>query len=81
MQLRFLQIRKDSEKLNISKEKILNEKKLAKEKLDIIIKYINNKKKCRSQNILKYFGEEIHERCNICDNCIAEKKKNLKDLK
>lgn len=81
MQLRFLQNRKDSEKLNISKEKILNEKKLAKEKLDIIIKYINNKKKCRSQNILKYFDEEIHERCNICDNCIAEKKKNLKDLK
>ncbi len=81
MQLRFLQNRKDSEKLNISKEKILNEKKLAKEKLDIIIKYINNKKKCRSQNILKYFDEEIHERCNICDNCVAEKKKNLKDLK
>ena len=81
MQLRFLQNRKDSEKLNISKEKILNEKKLAKEKLDIIIKYINNKNKCRSQNILKYFDEELHERCNICDNCIAEKKKNLKDLK
>ena len=81
MQLRFLQNRKDSEKLNISKEKILIQKKLAKEKLDIIIKYINNKKKCRSQNILKYFDEEIHERCNICDNCIAEKKKNLKDLK
>ncbi len=81
MQLRFLQNRKDSEKLNISKEKILNKKKLAKEKLDIIIKYINNNKKCRSQNILKYFGEEIHERCNICDNCIAEKKKNLKDVK
>ena len=81
MQLRFLQNRKDSEKLNISKEKILNKKKLAKEKLDIIIKYINNNKKCRSQNILKYFGEEIHERCNICDNCIAEKKKNLKDIK
>ena len=81
MQLRFLQNRKDSEKLNISKEKILIQKKLAKEKLDIIIKYINNKKKCRSQNILKYFDEEIHEKCNICDNCIAKKKKNLKDFK
>ena len=76
MQLRFIQNRKDSEKLNISKEKILNEKKLAKEKLDIMIKYINNKNKCRSQNILKYFNEEVHERCNICDNCIAQKKKN-----
>jgi ATP-dependent DNA helicase RecQ len=80
MQLRFLQNRKDSEKLNISKEKILNEKKLAKEKLDIVIKYINNKNICRSQNILKYFNEEIHERCNICDNCIAQKKKNLNDV-
>ena len=80
MQLRFLQNRKDSEKLNISKEKILNEKKLAKEKLDIIIKYINNKNKCRSQNILKYFNEETHEKCNICDNCIAQKKKNLNDI-
>jgi ATP-dependent DNA helicase RecQ len=80
MQLRFLQNRKDSEKLNISKEKILNEKKLAKEKLDIVIKYINNKNICRSQNILKYFNEEVHERCNICDNCIAQKKKNLNDV-
>lgn len=80
MQLRFLQNRKDSEKLNISKEKTLNEKKLAKEKLDIVIKYINNKNICRSQNILKYFNEEIHERCNICDNCIAQKKKNLNDV-
>ena len=80
MQLRFLQNRKDSEKLNISKEKILNDKKLAKEKLDIMIKYINNKNKCRSQNILKYFNEEVHERCNICDNCIAQKKKNLNDI-
>ena len=80
MQLRFLQNRKDSEKLNISKEKILNKKELAEEKLDIIIKYINNKNKCRSQNILKYFNEEIHERCNICDNCIAQKKKNLNDV-
>jgi ATP-dependent DNA helicase RecQ len=75
MQLRFLQNRKDSEKLNISKEKILNEKKLAKEKLDIMIKYINNKNKCRSQNILKHFNEEVYEICNICDNCIAQKKK------
>ena len=75
MQLRFLQNRKDSEKLNISKEKILNEKKLAKEKLDIMIKYINNKNKCRSQNILKHFNEEVNEICNICDNCIAQKKK------
>ena len=80
MQLRFLQNRKDSEKLNISKEKILNKKKLAEEKLDIMIKYINNKNKCRSQNILKYFNEEVHERCNICDNCIAQKKKNLNDI-
>ena len=75
MQLRFLQNRKDSEKLNISKEKILNKKELAEEKLDIIIKYINNKNKCRSQNILKYFNEEVNERCNICDNCITQKKK------
>lgn len=81
MQLRFLQNRKDSEKLNISKKKILNEKKLAKEKLDFVIKYINNKNICRSQNILKYFNEEVHEKCNICDNCIAQKKKNLNDVK
>ena len=80
MQLRFLQNRMDSEKLNISEEKILYKKKLAEEKLDIIIKYINNKNKCRSQNILKYFNEEVHERCNICDNCIAQKKKNLNDI-
>ena len=34
---------------------------------------------CRSQYINQYFGDNVTQPCNICDNCISLKKKSLTD--
>jgi len=30
---------------------------------------------CRARHLLSYFGEELHQNCNHCDNCLKPKKK------
>lgn len=79
IQLRFLQHRKDSEKLNINEKKIKFNKANAKEKLEKVIKYIKEKQKCRSNMLLDYFGEKKTERCGICDYCVRKNKKEIKE--
>jgi len=79
VQLRFLQHRKDSEKLNINEKKIKFNKSNAKEKLEKVIKYIKEKQKCRSNMLLDYFGEKKTERCGICDYCVRKNKKEIKE--
>ena len=79
VQLRFLQHRKDSEKLNINEKQIKFNKSNAKEKLEKVIQYINEKQRCRSNILLEYFGEKKIERCGICDFCVRKNKKEIKE--
>ena len=79
VQLRFLQHRKDSEKLNINEKKLKFNKTNAKEKLEKVIKYIKEKQRCRSNILLEYFGEKKIKRCGICDYCVRENKKEIKE--
>jgi ATP-dependent DNA helicase RecQ len=79
VQLRFLQHRKDSEKLNINEKKLNFNKSNAKEKLEKVIQYIKEKQKCRSNILLEYFGEKKTERCGICDYCVRKNKKEIKE--
>lgn len=79
VQLRFLQHRRDSEKLNINEKKLNFNKSNAKEKLEKVIQYIKEKQKCRSNILLEYFGEKKTERCGICDYCVRKNKKEIKE--
>ena len=65
----------------------INNEKYKKQKLKLlnVMKNYIHTQKCRKKFILKYFEEEIKEKCNNCDNCInevnnIENKKNIKDL-
>jgi len=78
--LKFTQNRKDANNLGISEEKIKLDKERAKEKYENVIKYIKNKKDCRSLMLLKYFDEIRSEKCGICDYCIEANKKKIKDI-
>lgn len=75
-QLRFLQHRKDIEKLHLNNNSWQERKNYDESKLTHIINYINKKDVCRSQLLLEYFGEKKSEKCNICDICINNKIKN-----
>ena len=78
IQLRFVQNRKDSEKLNISEKKLISDKSNAKNKLEKVIKYIQNNQSCRSIMLLDYFGENQIERCGVCDYCVKRKREKNK---
>jgi ATP-dependent DNA helicase RecQ len=32
--------------------------------------------RCRTQQIVAYFGETLHKKCGLCDICINEKRAN-----
>ena len=46
-----------------------------------VYRYLNNEKKCRSQQLLEYFGEKTTHPCGICSNCIAHHKPKKIDKK
>ena len=56
--IRYIQSRKDAKYLEFSESNIEKERVQAKEKLEKIIDYIKNKKRCRNQILLEYFNEE-----------------------
>ena len=53
---------------------------IAREKLDTVIQYVNNQTKCRSRQLLTYFGEEESVRCGKCDICLERNKMELSAL-
>ncbi len=74
----YLQNRLDSKRLNISKERLQEAKEYSNKKLEEIIAYAYNRDECRSILLLKYFGENSKERCQVCDYCVKENRKTLK---
>ena len=72
----FLTPRLDPEKLPIDNQQIEWRRKLALEKAEAVIDYMNSKD-CRTQIFQHYFDEETSLTCGICDNDL-EKKKQLK---
>ncbi|MCQ2960036.1 MAG: RecQ family ATP-dependent DNA helicase [Bacteroidales bacterium] len=51
-------------------EKRINERKeRQKSRLEAVIKYVTNTSKCRSIQLLEYFGEKAAVRCGKCDVC------------
>ena len=79
-QLTFLSPRLDAKDLYISEENYLNRKKSAKERLDAVISYVTNSTKCRSQQLISYFGESDSKRCGKCDVCIERNKIEVNEL-
>ena len=66
--IQFSSPRPNIDKLNLSK-KYIELKKIASEKNQAVIEFINSKTECRNLYMLNYFGEIITKKCNYCDNC------------
>ena len=75
--IKFLQARKDLSISHINQNKWIERKLNDENKLNKIIEYISQNKTCRSQKLLKYFGEEQLNTCKICDICITKNKKHI----
>ncbi len=73
-QLLFLQPRHAADQLPLDKQRLTSRRKLTLEKMEAVISYLHNEDRCRTQQLLEYFGEVSYESCGVCDVCVAQKK-------
>ncbi len=71
-QIVFLENRFPS--IYIASEKIEFLRTRYREKLEHVRNYIENKDRCRSAQLVSYFGEKTSADCGICDICLSRKK-------
>jgi ATP-dependent DNA helicase RecQ len=74
IEIKFLVPREDDRTINLYGREIIQYLKQKQKKSDDFLAYIQNKKVCRSLQILDYFDEKSIQKCGICDVCLSEKK-------
>ncbi len=79
-QLIFLTERMDGKNIALSPENYARLQASSSERLDAVLGYVNNNTKCRSIQLLSYFGEKQNVRCGKCDVCIERNKIELSEL-
>ncbi len=79
-QLVLTQGRIDSKSMRLSKENYSDRKKAAMKRMQAVLDYIQSANHCRSQILLKYFGEKDAGRCGKCDVCLDRNKINVSEL-
>ncbi len=79
-QLVMAQGRIDSKSMKLSKENYSDRKKAALKRMQAVLDYIQSANHCRSQVLLKYFGEKDAGRCGKCDVCLDRNKINVSEL-
>jgi len=72
-QITFVTQRYDSAKLPLDKRKLEQRKKVAFEKMQSVINYVEHQARCRTQLLLEYFDEVSYQECRICDICVEKK--------
>lgn len=81
MEITFLVPREDDRTINPFAHKIKDFNAVKQQNLEAMLDYINNTKLCRSNFILKYFGEKVKDKCGTCDICNKDGGRNPEDLK
>jgi len=79
-QVIFIQERLNSGDIPISRENYHDRLKDAEKRIEAMIHYASSTHKCRSQQLLAYFGEYHSKRCGKCDVCIERNKVGLNEM-
>jgi len=74
-QVTYLKPRQHTNVLFINKKAIDDRKETYLKKMEAVFAYATHKK-CRSQMLLGYFGEEDAPKCGVCDVCLEEKRRD-----
>jgi ATP-dependent DNA helicase RecQ len=72
--IRYMQRREPSEQLILMPEVYEDLKRRYTERIHAIINYVKTTNECRSQQLLRYFGEKNSHDCGQCDVCMAYNK-------
>jgi len=76
----FLVPREDENSIYPFSEYIKNQSISKLKKIEAILTYVENDKKCRSQQLLNYFGDKDAVKCGICSVCMPKDKYLKKEL-
>jgi ATP-dependent DNA helicase RecQ len=76
----FNDVREDERTINRVSKYLENQNNRKKAQLASVLSYISDKKTCKSNFILAYFGETNATTCGICSNCIKQPKSNTEIL-
>lgn len=79
-QLVFISERRPANNVVLSNEHFHDRKAVAAKRLQAVIDFVNTNNKCRSQQVLAYFGENLMHRCGKCDVCTQRNRLNLTDI-
>ncbi len=75
-QLTFIRERVSVENLSIDQAKFNFRKQRSEERVEMAIRYAETRR-CRSRQLLAYFGEKESEPCGICDVCTGRNKSEV----
>ena len=70
----FNEVREDDRTINRVAKYLEAQNQLKTQQLQSVLQYIKDDTKCKSQLLLKYFGETITTACGICSYCISKNK-------
>lgn len=74
-EITFLVPREDDRVINIIAKDVKKQNKLKVNKLQAVFDYCNTNDRCKSVQLLSYFGENDLRPCGICSFCILQKQK------
>jgi ATP-dependent DNA helicase RecQ len=74
----YLQPRLETETLFVDELFLEQRKKLLLQKVQAVIHYVSSQSRCRSAQLVEYFGEHNAAVCGICDHCLEHKKKGVR---
>jgi ATP-dependent DNA helicase RecQ len=73
-QLTFNEVREDDLTINRIAKFLQQQNEIKTKQFESVIKYVSDKKQCKSKLLLTYFGETDAKDCGICSYCITQKK-------
>ncbi|HKK10368.1 MAG TPA: RecQ family zinc-binding domain-containing protein, partial [Bacteroidales bacterium] len=76
-QLTYTQARLEQKNVMISPENYHRRLEQDRERLEAMLDYLETNSKCRSQQLLAYFGEQESVRCGKCDVCLRRNKVDM----
>lgn len=79
-QLVFTRARTDNDTMSFNYELLSHRRKAHEERLTSMLRFLKQRTRCRSQQLLHYFGETESARCGICDVCLGRNRLQLSDL-
>ncbi|MEZ4884452.1 MAG: RecQ family ATP-dependent DNA helicase [Chitinophagales bacterium] len=78
-QLTFMRERTPADQLSIDRKRLDFRRQVQHGNVNMVVKYVTNQEMCRSQQLVRYFGELDSDTCGVCDVCISVKKQKQEE--